>query len=159
MTQEEKGLEIGFKDVLKANKKQIKSLSSGIAQKVKDGELDSIEAFAMAKKGKELFEDLEKQLRPHVHLNISKTETYVKNNVEFILAETGVGYDYSMCNHPRYNKLVEDIEKLQKEKKNLEEILKNIKGSMTIVDEESGEIIKLMPPIRISTDGFKATLK
>lgn len=161
METNEQGLELGFNDVILANKKQLKVIANNIVDKVKTGDLDSVEVFAMARKGTELFKELEESVRPYLEkdLKLTKGEAYQKNSVEFVQAETGIKYDYSVCEHARYNEIIAEIAKLNEEKKEIEAELKVMKSKRTEVDEDSGEVIEIYPPLRTSTDGFKVSLK
>ena len=64
----------------------------------------------------------------------------------------GVKYDYSNCNHPRLNDIYNQIEALDKERKEIEKFLQSIKASMVIADESTeGEMITIYPPVKKST--------
>lgn len=71
----------------------------------------------------------------------------------------GAKYDYSGCNHPEYTSLLSQLEPLLKRKSEIENMLQKLKKSMTVVDEETGEIVTVYPPIKRSSSGLKITFK
>lgn len=65
--------------------------------------------------------------------------------------ETGVKYDYSSCNDPYWEELMEDKAKLDAKLSAREEFLKSLTDPMTIVIESTGEIRRVYPPKKTST--------
>jgi len=71
----------------------------------------------------------------------------------------GVKYDYSNCNHPEYTTLLTQLEPLLKRKSEIEKELQGMKKKMTVVNEETGEIVEVYPPIKRSSNGLKISFK
>jgi hypothetical protein len=69
----------------------------------------------------------------------------------FASKEAGTKYDYSNCNHPDWINYSKQIEDYSKAKKSIEDTLKTIKDPITLVDEQTGDIITVNPPIKKST--------
>lgn len=68
----------------------------------------------------------------------------------FTKKEAGAKYDFSNCNHPKWIELSQKESELKEQKKVIETTLKTIKAPMTIVDDETGDIISVNPPIKSS---------
>lgn len=68
-------------------------------------------------------------------------------------------YDYLTCGDPVYEQLHAEMKAIQEKMKQREAFLKSIKDSMTIVDEASGEVSKVRPPVKKGAEGLKLTLK
>lgn len=85
------------------------------------------------------------------------TETKNKTKVE--LAEVGTKYDFSVCNDAEYNLLLEKLEKAKQDLEIRKDFLKGIptKG-IDVVDEDTGEVSKIYPPVKTSSSSFKVTL-
>lgn len=86
--------------------------------------------------------------------------------VTFKKTEVGTSWDYSNTNDFQYKSILETEEKLKKEKKQREDFLKSIQGSLTLsgefVDTETGDVTKeltLYPPTKISTSTLSVTIK
>ena len=81
------------------------------------------------------------------------------NGCRVDIKELGTKYDYSRTEDAEWNQLFTEEKKYQEKKRERESFLKNIKGHLTIVDEETGEVSKIYPPIKTSTTGITVTLK
>lgn len=76
--------------------------------------------------------------------------------IQFKIKETGVKYDYS--NTEKWKILKSEIDEKNEGLKGLEAQLKAIKSKQTIVDEETGEIMELNPPVKSSKTSIEITL-
>lgn len=75
------------------------------------------------------------------------------------VCEAGVSYDYSRCNDSEYKELIDRMNALQKRIKDREKFLKSLKPEgFEYVDSETGEVIKLYPPVKKSTTTPRFTL-
>jgi hypothetical protein len=95
---------------------------------------------------------------------LSRAEKHGKSfdfrNAEFSIRETGVSYDWSFCQDEELNDLIKAKEVIEAKIKGRQEFLKTVPvGGMTIVDEETGEIIKIYPPVKRSTTSVAVKLK
>jgi hypothetical protein len=68
----------------------------------------------------------------------------------YMKKEAGAKYDFSNCNHPKWIELSQKENEIKEQKKEIETTLKTIKAPMTIVDNETGDIISVNPPIKSS---------
>jgi hypothetical protein len=82
----------------------------------------------------------------------------VINNVTLKLMEAGVKYDFAACNHPDWNSIVAKENKLADQRKEIEAMLKTLKSGQTIVDEETGEVIRITPPVKSSKTTVQVTI-
>lgn len=84
-------------------------------------------------------------------------KTFKLYGAEFQVKETGVKYDYSICNDSTYNELTAKMEALKNEIKSRETFLKSITHSIEAVDTKTGEMLN--PPVKTSTTTVTITLK
>lgn len=82
-------------------------------------------------------------------------KSFEKNGYRFELSEFGTKYDYSGTGHPKWNQLSFKAKEINNELKGVEETLKSLKSSITLVDDDSGEIVTVYPPAKKSTSGIK----
>ena len=94
---------------------------------------------------------------------LSEAEKYGKSfdfrGAKIELTELGTKYEFKNCNDVVWDSLNKQITELTEKRKEREAMLKTVKDSMTLVDEESGETWKVHPPIKTSTSGIKITIK
>jgi len=141
---------IAERSILNAGKGDILELASDIIQNVNDGILDGVDAKVFAKKIELFAVALKEGLKGMV--NIPQPKDYKKHGVSMSEQMMGVRYDYSNCNHPRYNELLEQQNVIDVEMKAIEAQLKALKSTSDITDEETGETFaNVMPPTKTGT--------
>ena len=129
-------------------------IARSLIDKVNSGEETAISMAAKAKFISDTFKEVSESIKPQV---IEEVNRYGKEQVTALggysvtVKEMGVKYDYSNCQHPQYNRLLIELSKLEKTKKEFEEFLKSIKGHVEIADEETGEMVTIYPPAKQST--------
>lgn len=75
------------------------------------------------------------------------------------VCEAGVSYDYSRCNDSEYKELIDHMNDLKKQIEEREKFLKSLKQEgFEYADSETGEVIKLYPPVKKSTTTTRFTL-
>jgi hypothetical protein len=163
LREEEAGLQHGvsFEHLLDAKKSNIATAVETISQAVKDGNYDSLKGLILAVKGKALFTDLEKSLRPLAEKDyLDKLEkNYTAHDTKIDQAATKTEYDYTVCKDPVYNSLAAQLEIAKNSLKEREAFLKGIKQPLTVVDENTGEVSTIYPPNKLQSDGLKITIK
>lgn len=65
--------------------------------------------------------------------------------------EAGVKYDFSECNDPLLQDLIEEQKSIEKQIEDRCNLLKALTSSMTVVDETTGQIVTVYPPKKTST--------
>ena len=73
--------------------------------------------------------------------------------------DAAVKIDYSNCGDPVYERLCEEMDLLKSQMKEREAELKALSKSRTVVDEETGEVYTLRPPVRSASTTYSITFK
>ena len=82
------------------------------------------------------------------------------NGSKMEIKETGVKYDYSKCGDPNWQLLEDQITDLKDKQKAVEAHLKVLPAEgIEVVNADSGEVIKMYPPVKTSTTSIAVTLK
>lgn len=102
-------------------------------------------------------EAIKKQVVTEAEKHNQKSFDHMGCKIE--VKEMGVKYDYSGCNDAEWNSLNEGKKAYEVGIKERQEFLKALKKKETIVNEETGEIIEIFPPIKISTTSIAVTPK
>lgn len=128
---------------------------------VLDGDVNPLEAYARAKAMAETLAQIlkDKRLVDVVGNECDKygRETPSWHGVKFTKAETGVKYDFTVCNDSTWQTLTHDIEILTAERKQREEFLKTLRGNMDIADANTGELLN--PPTKTSTTSVRVSFQ
>jgi hypothetical protein len=163
MREQEQGEQSGisFEHLLDAKKSNLSNAVKLITDEISSGNFDSLKGLILAVKGKTLFTDLEKSLRPLAEKDyLDKLEkNYSIHDVSVDQSPTKTTYDYTVCHDPEWNELSAIVTEKGEELKVRETFLKGLKSKLTIVNEDSGEVTTIYPPNKLQSDGLKITIK
>lgn len=81
------------------------------------------------------------------------------NGAEVIKKEVGVKYSFDECGDREWNEFFDAECEAEEKRKSREKFLKSLMGTLTIVNEQTGEIVTLNPPIKSSTTNVQITFK
>ncbi|MCW8311447.1 hypothetical protein K7A41_09450 [Sphingobacterium sp. InxBP1] len=154
--QNEFQIEVSTDVLLNLNKSYIASLVDQARLNLYDGQIDALKLLVTAKKGQELFTQLEKTVRPYAEAEtrIGKGEVYKKFGCDITERMTGVSYDFTNCDDSEWNSLTEQINTLTEKRKEREKFLKTI--TKPIFDENG---VQINPPIHKGKLGLAVTIK
>lgn len=145
-------------ELLNWSKSEITEKAQSIVFAVAEGIADPLQEYIKVRKGKELLDQAEKNLKPYLDgLTLNKGEQYY--GCDIVEKETGVSYDYSACNDPEWNSLNAAIEMAKEELKEREKFLKGISKPLPSFNEETGETFTINPPIKSGKLGKAITIK
>lgn len=153
-----------FPKTVPANKKEQENIASLLVRSVEDGDLDPIEAVVKAKSMQEVLKGFLDS--PAVKENVIKEcEKYGKGErpgyktAEVQVKETGTKWDFTGCNDHVWNELSARMESLKEQLKEREAYLKTIKERKAEIDETTGEVYDIFPPVRSAGISFAITFK
>jgi hypothetical protein len=141
-------------------KEIIRDRAASIISLIDEGHLKATQVALNVKSMTDLFDAIKDELRGRVldELNAyTKGEEIVLFGATFEVIEAGTKYDYSGCNDAEYNDLTAAINDLTARRKEREKFLRSIKNATTIVNEETGELVRILPPVKTSTTTYKTT--
>ncbi|KIO75255.1 hypothetical protein TH53_21840 [Pedobacter lusitanus] len=155
------GFDFKMVNLLNLTKSYISDTVKMATKSVTEGHYDPIKALVYAKKGQELFTQLEKSIRPIAEdqQKLSKGEVYSVHNADVSQKESGVKYDFSTCDDREYNELKEKHESISADLKVREEFLKRVNKDLEVVDTETGESYTIHPPVRSGKMGLTISIK
>jgi len=134
--------------------------AEAIALRIKEGQVDPLQVLAAFKQVEKIQEKIKETLRTAAVSEMSKygEKEVTKYGMTFEPMEAGVSYDYSVCNDPELTQLQEVLAKYQAKLKTRQTFLRALKEPVEIVDEDTGEITKLYPPVKTSTSTVKCVI-
>ena len=153
--------EIAYLKQLPENKAEIKMFANAIINQVKEGNECPARIMFLVKSLTTMLDEIKKGI---TNIAVDEAMKYPKSLIEtesgkMEVVEAGVKYDYNSCNDRKWNQLNTDCLLADALKKEREAFLKNVKGAETIVDTDTGEVVEIYPPLKISTTTVKITLK
>ena len=94
---------------------------------------------------------------------LNEAEKYGKSfdlyHAKYEIKNVAVKYDFSDCNDVELEEINKQLEELNGRRKERETLLKALKKPQTIIDEDSGEVIEIRPPVKTSSTQVVVTIK
>lgn len=151
---------ISFEHLIDAKKSNLTHAVDAIAKAITEGQYDSLKGLILAVKGKTFFTDLEKALRPLAENNyLNKLEKgYSLHDVKIDHAPTKTDYDFEVCGDPVYERLLMKSAEAKADLDARKDLLKTLTKPMEMIDEDTGESFRCMPPNKLQSDGLKLTI-
>ena len=141
------------------NKSEIERVATEMVQGIIDGNVQTEQALLTIRAVRVAMESAEDKIKEQVIDELHKRgkEGFDMYGAKVNLKELGVKYDYTNCLDSEWQSLDAEIKRLSELKKERESFLKSLTKTMTIVDEVTGEITQVHPPIRQSTTSYTIT--
>jgi hypothetical protein len=135
-------------DITKVND-AIQHLTKG----VEDGLINPLELLTKIRATEKVLNGVLANIKDQIVTEALKygKEPIIVNGVEMKIQEAGVKYDYSKCNHPEYNTMINVKNHISDKMRDIEAILKANKTSWEHVDTMTGETFTIYPPTKTST--------
>jgi hypothetical protein len=147
--------------LLETSKIERSNFVQQVIEALENGEANPLHVHLQVKCTEELIKGILSNDR-YKELTVSEAEKHGKSfefhNAGVQIKETGVKYDFTVCNDEIWNELNSQIEALEKVKKDREEFLKTISGSLEVITKH-GEVVNIYPPAKSSTTSIAVTLK
>jgi len=139
---------------------QVDSLSDGLIEAVRNGEVNPLELLASLKATAMAIERVIKETREN---QLKEADKYPGTSFEAFgckieKAEVGTSYDYASCGDPIWEQRAKILAEAKLQLTERETFLKAIKSPMGIVTED-GEAVAITPPLKKSTSGLKVSVK
>jgi len=146
--------------ILPSTKDEIQNFSIKIISELESGRINPLDLLKQIKCFEKVIEQTKDTLSKMAR---EEAEKYGAKNFDFKgvkieLAEVGTKYDYSKCNDFVMAKVSEDLAKLNETKKQRETFLKSLKDPISLIDEESGDVFQILPPVKSSSSSLKVTI-
>ena len=148
-------------DFFTASRAGIDLASDQLIEAVRAGEVKSLKLRVWAKMMEQI---IERVLKETISNQLTEADKYPSGKIEEFgaiieRAELGTKYDYSGCGDTTWERLHADFETAKSRLSEREAFLKAMKSPMTIIDEMTGEVVAISPPVKTSTSGLKVTIK
>lgn len=139
---------------------EVARFSHQLIKGVKSGEINPLELIVQLHALTKVYEEVREEIEENV---LKEAEKYPEKVIERYGAriektEVGTKYNYATSKDIEWERLDSEYKTLERRRKEREEFLRALKEPMTAVNEETGEVYKIMPPFKTSKAGFKIYL-
>lgn len=131
-----------------------KGNASLIAKQIIESDLSPLELATKISFMEKCLDEAKKGIKEDVleeMYKYAKAEKISSLGASLEIFEAGTKYNFENCNHPH-------LAELEQQVTDIKVFLKALKESMTIINESTGEIVTIHPPIKTSTTSYKVTL-
>lgn len=149
--------------LLPESNEQVLKFSEELKEILDSGEVNPLDVLLCIKGFEKVIKNVKDLLN---ELSVSELSKYQEKdvkykNAELKIMETGVKYYYNGCNDFVLNGFETEKQTLDSNIKNRQNFLKTIDpdNGMEIINEETGELVRIYSPVKSSTTSAKVTLK
>lgn len=151
----------GVMRLLPDTKDSVAMFSRQLVNAVQNGEVNPLQLKAMFKIMEKVSEIVDQAIKENLLTEAARYSEKKFNAFGFEIekCEVGTKYDYSTCGDPVYNQRAQILEEAKKQLDERAAFLKSITAPLTVVDDESGEVATIHPPLKKSSEGLKFSMK
>ena len=140
---------------------QIARFSKQVIQGVMDGEVHPLELLVMLRALEKVSETVYDAIKPNIN---TAADRYSEKSIELFGAtieksDIGVKYDYASSGDVVYERRKSIMDAAKTLVTEREQFLRTLKEPMTAVDDETGEVYTIRPPLKRSTQGVKVSFR
>jgi hypothetical protein len=152
-----------LQQIFETTKEQRTEFTYQLIERLNAGELDPLKTHLQVK----ALEDMLETLKANKDYKDAVLQAAVLNgkdfeymSAKFNIREVGVKYDYTKCESPAYEEILNEYNSAAKAKKDMEEFLKKVPHQgLDIINGVTGEVTKVYPPAKSSTTSVAVSLK
>lgn len=151
----------GLMQLLPNTSSQIESFTRGIVSAVQNGEANPLNVMLQIRALQKACEEISKQIKDNVNTEADKypgIEFEFRGN-KLVKGDVSTTYDYSASGDTIWERLKVDADTAKDKLSERESFLKSLKQPMTIVDELTGEVVTIRPPLKKTVPGVKFFIK
>lgn len=152
---------LSYLTVLPSTTDEIKRFSNQIIGQVKSGEENPLKLLVLLRSLEATAETIRKGIETEIMTEVGKyaEKAFEAFGARVERAEVGVVYDYAATGDRSWFKFKTEEETASENRKIREAVLRNIREPFTVLDEETGEVYEIRPPLKKSKSGVKVFLK
>lgn len=151
----------GVMRLLPDTKQGVDMFSNQLINAVENGDVNPLQLKALFKIMEKVAEKVDAGIKDSIMREADKYSEKKFNLYGFDIEKTEVGvkYDYLACGDPIYEQRHAILEAAKAQLEERAAFLKALSGPLTIVDDESGEVATVRPPVKKGTEGLKFSMK
>jgi hypothetical protein len=140
---------------------EVNRFANNLIQLVKNGEENPLAVLVQIRAMEKAFKIITEKIKENY---ISEADKYPGDKFQFKGNDIQKGdvytsYDYSVCGDPIWSQRKSILDMAKNLLDEREDFLRSLREPMTIVDDESGEVATVRPPLKKTTPGLKISIK
>jgi hypothetical protein len=152
---------LGVLEQFGTSKEQINKFASLVLTEVENGNADPLKLHIYCKTLEAIADKIKAGIKDAAMTEAAK---YGQKEFEFMGASVAVvpvstQYDFKVCNYPAWEECDFEISSATERRKIAEAFLKAVKEPFTMIDDRTGEVVTIHPPVKRQIDGIKITIK
>lgn len=159
--EQDKAIAVISLDLFQASRAGIDVASDQVIGLVRSGERNPLEVAAWTKAVDEVLERVKKETKDSQLKEADKYpgKTFTVYGTTFTKAEHGTKYNYAACGDTVWERLDAEVKTAEAKRKVREDFLKSLKEPLTVIDDMTGEVVTITPPVKTSTSGLNVSIK
>lgn len=159
--EQDKAIAVISLDLFQASRTGIDVASDQIIELVRSGERNPLEVLAWADAVEEVIKRVKKETKDAQLTEAGKhpEKTFTVYGTTFTKAEHGTKYNYAGCGDTVWERLDADVKSAEAKRADREKFLKALKGPEVVVDQMTGEMVTITPPLKTSVSGLNVVIK
>lgn len=151
---------IGALRIMPASKPEVGRFSAQLINSVKAGDVNPLEVLVLLRALESVSENVREAIRENLNAEADRysEKTFEVFGARIEKAELGTKYKYEASGDPEWARRKAGVDAAMTLLKEREAFLRALREPMTIVVEETGEVVNIVPPTKISTSGLKVFL-
>jgi len=151
---------LGTLKLMPSNLEQVARFSKQLVQSVQNGETNPLQLLVMLRALEKTTETVIDCIRENINTEASKYSEREINLYGATLekSEVGAKYDYASTNDVIWEQRDAAVKAAESLRKEREAFLRTLREPMTVVDESTGEVTQIRPPLKRSTTFVKVKL-
>ena len=148
-------------NLLASTSVQVDVFSDGVITSVKNGEVNPLHVLIQLKAMELASERIKKEIREN---SLTEAEKYPGTDFEFlgnkiIKGDVKTDYDYTVCGDTVWEQLKTDLDTAKTKLDERQAFLKALKSTIKVLDELTGELVEIRPPLKKTVSGLKISIR
>ena len=148
-------------NLLASTSVQIDVFSDGVITSVKNGEVNPLHVLIQLKAMELASERIKKEIREN---SLTEAEKYPGTDFEFlgnkiVKGDVKTDYDYTVCGDTVWEQLKTDLDTAKTKLDERQAFLKALKSTIKVLDELTGELVEIRPPLKKTVSGLKISIR
>lgn len=144
-----------------ADKKALNEFAKSIIASVNDGNEDALRVHVIVKKQEYVLKQIKEGIEESAKTEAAKygDKQFMFAGSECHLTATSTSYDFKACGDHKFDALQLEFDNIKSKLDERKEFLKAIKSPENFINDDTGEIYIVSPPLKTQGTGVKVTIK